>query len=319
MRRLPARLFAVAALAALLAAPSAGHAQQQPVFPSGSLVGLVPAPGLTESKTIIGFENPETRAAVLMKDMPPEAFPDVEKGFTDAALAGVGITVDKKEDFALPAAPAGTRAFLMSGTQSAGSDVIKKWVLLAGNDEGTALVTVQVPPAANGVPSDDDVRAMLKTLTFRPMEMRLADLSFAITNPAGFRVMRVLGNSGALLTQGPKNVIEDADQPFVVITVNGGAVREDERRQFAIRAITSIPGLKDMRLERAEPLRIAGQAGFEVMADARDARSGREVKVVQWLRFGPAAHLRMVAVVRKEDFPDLYTRLRTLRDGVEPR
>jgi hypothetical protein len=43
------------------------------------------------------------------------------------------------------------------------------------------------------------------------------------------------------------------------------------------------------------------------------------VKVIQWMRFGTTGHMRMVGVTPLDSFPELYPRLRAIRDGVEPR
>ncbi|MDQ0505202.1 hypothetical protein [Xanthobacter agilis] len=285
------------------------------VFPRGAVVGLAPPPGMVESTTFSGFEDRAHNASILIVDMPPEAYGQLEGGFSDAALAAKGITVESRGPFAI----SGAKGYLVTGTQTAGPFRVRKWVLLAGTDLVTALVTVQVAETDAATLPDAEVRAALASLAFRSPESQVAALPFTLTDLAGFRVVRTFGGSTVMLTDGPKNVIEGAEQPYFVVSVAVGAPREDERRQFALRALSTLSGLKDMRLERAEPLRISQVPGFEVMAQAVDAKTGEPVKIIQWLRFGQTGHMRMVGISKVDAFPELYPRFRAIRDGVDAR
>jgi hypothetical protein len=69
----------------------------------------------------------------------------------------------------------------------------------------------------------------------------------------------------------------------------------------------------------SEPLRISGQSGYQTMAEAKDARTGTNVMVVQWLRFGGGGYLQMVGIARADAWPRALARLRTVRDSVELR
>lgn len=313
MRQIQTRLALT--LAALLL--SAGLVQAaDAVFPRGSAFGLVPPEGMVESTGFAGFEDRAKSASILIVEMPGSAYAQVEAGFTDAALASKGIIVDQRGN--LPIADAKT--LFVTGRQSAGTVMAKKWILLVGKPEATALVTVQVPEANADALPDDKVREILQSLAYRApptAQEQMSGLPFHLKDLSGFRPVKVIGNTAVVLTDGPKDIVENAEQAVFVAGIAPGAPRDDERRQFAMRALGSVPSVKEMRIERAEPLRINGQAGFEILAVAKDAISNADVKVVQWLRFGTTAHLRMIAIVKAEDFAAEYPRLRTIRDGVE--
>ena len=305
-----------AALLLLLSALPAAAADV--VFPPGSIVGLVPPPDVEESHSFAGFENRAKGATLLIVDMPPEAFAELEAGFNDDNLADKGITVEKRASLPLPNAE-GTKALLVTGWQQIGAVKVRKWVLLAGNETLTTLVTFQVPEAQAGAFPDAVIRASLASLAFRSTADQVAALPFTLTDLSGFRVVRTLGGTTVILTDGPKNIIEGAEQPYFVVAIGAGAPRDDDRRNFAVRALSALPGVRDMRIERSEPLRISKLPGYEIMAQGVDAKTGQPVKVVQWLRFAPTAHLRMVAVMPLSQFQDLYPRIRAIRDGVDGR
>ncbi|MEP9354957.1 hypothetical protein ABLE93_15315 [Xanthobacter sp. KR7-65] len=316
------RLFFAAILLALsLCSTVIGSAALAPAhavevqFPRGAAIGLVPPPGMVESTQFSGFEDPAHKASILVVDMPAEAYDQIAAGFSDAALGAKGITLEKRESFPLK----GARAMLFVGNQNAGPVTVRKWVLLVGNDASAGLITLQVPVAEASAYPDAAVRAAFSTVAFRGVADQMGALPFVLTNLAGFRPIKALGGTTLLLTDGPKDVVEGPEQAVFVVSIAGGAPRDDERRQFALRALASVPGVKDLRLERAEPQRIGGQAGFEVMATGVDVKTGTPVKLVQWLRFGPNAYIRMVGVTRLDAFPDTYDRLRALRDGLEAR
>lgn len=311
MRR---RLAALAFAATIAWGAAAGAAE--PVYPRGANAGLVPPPGMQESQTFSGFEDREALASILVAEMPAEAQSQLELGFTNAALASKGITVTSREDVTLADNITGV---LVRGTQSAGTVTLRKWILLAGNGHLAAIATAQVPDTRADTYSDQVMEGALRSIAFRSMDAQLEALPYAITQMSDFRVVRTIGGTSALLTLGPKDVVDAAEQPYFVVTIASGAPRDEERGPFARRAISTVPGIKELRVERAEPLRIGNQAGYEIIGTARDARTGDEVKVIQWLRFGPNAHMRMIVVAKTDTYADVYPRVRAIRDGIEPR
>ena len=66
----------------------------------------------------------------------------------------------------------------------------------------------------------------------------------------------------------------------------------------------------------AGPLRIANQPGYQTLAKAKDAGTGTDVMVVQWLRFGSGGFMRMIGIARTEAWPEMLGRLRTVRDSI---
>jgi hypothetical protein len=66
-------------------------------------------------------------------------------------------------------------------------------------------------------------------------------------------------------------------------------------------------------------LRIGGQEGHQIFADARDSSNASALTVVQWLRFGGGAYLQVVGVARADAWKDAYPRFRTVRDSIGSR
>ena len=50
-----------------------------------------------------------------------------------------------------------------------------------------------------------------------------------------------------------------------------------------------------------------------------DVQTGADIELVQWLRFGTGAYLRILGFAPKDKWADMFTRFRAVRDGLEPR
>lgn len=306
-----------AALAGLLLALPALAAD--PVFPVNSRIGLAPPTGFTPSTKFPGFENAQASAAILIAELPADAYADVEKGFTDEALKSRGMTVQSRQPITIKDG----RGFVVAGPAEAGGAKRHDTLMVANLSGLTTVVSVQMIEASRATLTDDVLRAALQTIAVRkevPPDERLAVLPYKIGNLAGFRIVRSARNGVAILTEGPNDEVTSVEQPFMLTAVvPGEAPKPNDRNTFARRVFSTAPGIKDIKITRAEPLRIGHAQGYEIVADAKDAKSGTEVTTVQWLRFGQSGYLQIFAIVRKTAWASVFPRLRQIRDSIEPR
>ena len=93
--------------------------------------------------------------------------------------------------------------------------------------------------------------------------------------------------------------------------------RAEERDAFARRIFNTAPGIKDVKIIRAEPLRMGRASGYEIVADAKDLKSDIEVTTVQWLRFGSTGYMQMLGIARRTAWNDAFTKMRAIRDGID--
>ena len=319
------RLIAVgfaAALALATAAPPLCAADA--VFPTGSRVGLVPPAGMVPSDAFDGFAAPDKDAAILIAVLPPGAYAQIEKSLDLEALKKQGVNVEKREPMQLSFG----KGFLFTGRQAADKVFYKKWLLVASASDLTVLVTVQIPESESAY-SDQVVRAALATLSVRakvPDAEALSLLPFAVGNLGGFHVDGVLRGRALLLGDEAAALDSSKEAPdsggfaarMFIAALPGGPSQFDEYGNFAKVAFSEISGIRDVRISVSEPLRINGQSGYQMMAQAKDARSGADVMVVQWLRFGAGGYLQMVGIARADDnWTGVLARLRTVRDSVD--
>jgi len=124
--------------------------------------------------------------------------------------------------------------------------------------------------------------------------------------------------------EAPKDSSKEAaarsfDARLLIAAAPGGPAEADDRGSFARTSFAEIGGIRDVRITMSEPLRIGGQSGYQTMAEAKDARSGADVMVVQWLRFGSGGVLQMTGIARADAWTSTLSRLRAVRDSVQPK
>jgi hypothetical protein len=313
----PIQVFAafVAVLACVINAPPAVAAD--PTYPMASLVGLVPPTGMTVSKVFPGFEDAANDAVIILAAAPAAAYDEVKKTLDPEPLQKQGITVEKREDLPLSF---GTGT-LISGKAEADKKTFRKWLVVVPAKEVTVLVNVQVPEHST-IYTDAVIRTALATLTLRdtvPDTEKLGLLPFTIGDLAGFHVQNVLAGRAVLLGDGPAGPEGSKDlKPHLFIgAFTGGPNEPDDRAEFARAAFSQIVGIENVHINFSEPLRINNQAGFQTVAQAKDVRSGSDVMVAQWLRFGGGSFLQMIGMATTTDWPDAQTRLRAVRDSID--
>jgi hypothetical protein len=303
--------------AALAVAPA--HAAEA-LFPTGSLIGFVPPPGFNVSKHFPGFENSDGGSMVLLT-LPPQAYAEIEKSMTPEAFKAQGITEEKRENLALPDG----KGVLVTGSEQENGQKFRKWMFLGSIPAAIGIAAVRIPDEAIKSDSDDAIKTSLLTMTARPsvpIEEQLTLVPFKLGEMSGMRPVRILGGTGVFLTDGTKDTPAVADQPVFVISIGqGGPEQASERVNFARNLFTGLADFKDVRIVSGDMLRLGGGSlpTHELQAEAKDVQTDTPMKIVQWVRFGPGAFVRMVGVARADTWSKEFPRFRAVRDGIGPR
>ena len=289
------------------------------VFPPGSRIGIAPPAGMTPTPNFFGFEDRTRNVAIIMVALPPEAYAEMDRTTNAETLKKQGVAFEKREEFSL----ASGKAFLVIGRQDVEQIKLRKWIVVASAPDLTAIVTAQIPDEASAAYPDDVIRAALSSITLRasvPVEEQLSLLPFRMNDLAGFRVGGLLAGRAVMLTDAaPDASGPTADPQMVVAIAQGGPSQSGDREAFARDLFSTIPNLRDVRITSAEPLRIGGQQGHQIMAQGKDNASGTDVTIVQWLRFGGNAYIHLIGTAPTAAWTAAYARFRQVRDGIEPR
>jgi hypothetical protein len=325
--------FCAAALLPLLAvltAPTAAPAADAVYLP-GSRIGLVPLEGLTRSNSFRGFENADNGAKVAVAEVGADLFATSDKMFA---------IIDKsiKNGESLPpneptperfATSSGRQSYLthmnadspMSARSPAGKKIERYWLVVSG--EGfSGYIAIELPEAAAKTYPEQAIRTMLASVTIRgevPVEEQLSTLPFKVTETAGFKSVRVIPPGTSVVLSDGAGDTGLGGPPYIIVSIAPIALgSSDERVRVARDLAQAIPGIKNVRFTSADPIRIAGTPGFEVRLEAKTVQDDKDITLVQWLRFGAGATLRMVAGATREDWPQAFPRFRAVRDGINP-
>ena len=311
-------------LSILLVAAWAGLAAFHPAhaagleFPEGSRIGLVLPPGdLKPSKQFPGFEDSARKVTITLLDLPGPAYDAVEQSAFGKRLKG--LTVEKRELFSF----AGGIGFLITGRAKVDGRDVHAWYLLTNTltrnaGRVAAFIRVHVPDDALAVYPDKAIRAALRSVTFRmpPVSELVKRLPFKIRNLAGFRLMRVAPPALVVLIDGPTN--DPLKHPYMVISIGRGSPRDPATQARFARDLLSSAPVRISAVTSTESMRLGGAPVYEIRANAKGP-DGAPLALVQWLRFGGNGFLRIVGVVRKDDWDKLFPRFRAVRDGIDPR
>ena len=291
-------------------------------YPPGSRIGLAPPPGLVLSKTFFGYEDPSNSVAMMLVALPPQAYADLDASVTAETLKRQGVTMESREALPLPSG----KAFLVVGRQEVDNVKIRKWILVASSPTLTGFVTVQMPETATALYPDAAIRASLATLAFRaavPVDEQLGLLPFKVSELSGFRIAGVIPGRAVMLSDAPAGAPGSPDstnEPHIFAAIAaGGPAQSADRDTFAREVFATLPNIREIRVTTSEPLRMAGQQGHQIIADAKDASGTSPLTVVQWLRFGGGGYMQIVGIARADAWKDAYPRFRSVRDGIEAR
>jgi hypothetical protein len=135
------------------------------------------------------------------------------------------------------------------------------------------------------------------------------------------RVMQVIAGNTIALTRGPKNIIEGAEQPMLIIgrsltrALAVGMTAEIVSR----RTIKNIASLGDIAIERAGKVHFAGGDGFEIVARARVTKTNEPAAVIQWVKMLDDGYLRIIGISSTATRAADFTAFRKIRDSIRAR
>ncbi|MGH7003056.1 MAG: hypothetical protein ACREIP_03830 [Alphaproteobacteria bacterium] len=290
-----------------------GHAQEA-VFPGGSGIGIVPPAGLSPSANFSGFEDAAKGTSIVFTELPVEAYASIAAKFNKEGLRETGIeTSSGPDEWPVQGAVVSK---LVRGSQVAAGVRYRKWIVLVGAKDATAMVTVQIPDGVEGGLSDADVEKSLRTIVMRAppsLQEQIASLPFKVADTADFRPVRVIAGATFLLTEGPNDVAVNSSQPMIVIASNLNSAPEvATRMDFAKQAFTSLTGIKDVRSDNETSSQSGDAEWIDIDGSATDAASGDALYVAQVARFEAKRYVRAILIVRSSEKDKYAERFRKL-------
>jgi hypothetical protein len=268
------RSLAVLVLAAITVA-SGAFAERVRV--PGTTVSLNPPPGFTPAERFPGFQEVNRGASIMVTELPGPAS-KMQRGMTRETLATRGMSLLQAQDVVL----SGGRARLLRVSQRAQGSEFIKWMLIAGDADGTVMVVGTFPKSALDL-SGPIKRAVLSTswsggASADPFE----GLPFRVTPTADLRLAKRVGNMLVFSATGEIGA-GNPDQAIFVVGSSLSDVVIDSLEEFSKERASKTAQVGALRSVRGRNLEVDGLRGYELLAETDDPKSNRPVSLYQLL------------------------------------
>jgi len=272
--RNPLPMAAASALLALAVVASAGRAA--PVLVPGTRVSLSPPPGFLPSQRFPGFQHEGKRASIMVTELPGPAA-RMQKGMTRELLAAGGMTLIRSQTVKV----GGGDALLIHASQSAAGTEYLKWMLVAG-DAGQTVMVVGTFPRTAAELSLPLKRAVLSASWSgaKAVAQPYEGLAFRVDPTPSLKLAGRVGNALVFTESGTMGQGE-ADQAVLVMGSSFDDASLANVEAFAKERAAKSTQVGPLRNVEGLGVRADGLPGYELVAEANDVKSGREVRMYQ--------------------------------------
>lgn len=273
MNHPPVRISsAVLVLLAFLGAP----AFAAPVRVPGTNVRLEPPAGFAPAESFPGFQSAGQQASIMVTQMPAPVA-EVMKGMNKETLATRGITLLSSSSETV----GGREALLLQVAQSAGGAEYLKWMLVTGDPQTTVLVVGTFPKSAG-----EEVGAAIRksVLTASLASESPGDpyegLLFRITPTQRLKIASRVSNLLLLTESGSPGPLGPGE-PIYIVGSSIGPGGSGDLKAFSEARAKQTEQIQDLASLSGREITIGGLTAYELLADAKDVKSGSPVRLYQ--------------------------------------
>lgn len=264
-------------LFAISIAVSTASAKQMQAAGSRVLIDVPEA--FTPARRFLGFQH-SSGASILILEVPGHAFPQMRTALTAKMLATRGI-VDVKPIVL----PDGDPRVALTGRQATQRGWFEKVMLLIGDPQTTALVTVNIPAAAieAGRISRDAMVTAVKTVSFAP-NTTPRQKRFHLTDHAPLKFAGAFAGDALVYNKTgtlPRERLTRATTTFVVAgSIDARTNTTPDREATAMRLLQSLRDIRRLTVSQTEAIRIDGLRGVAHTARADYTVAGRAAQPI---------------------------------------
>lgn len=154
------------------------------------------------------------------------------------------------------------------------------------------------------------VEAALRTIAFRAkasLADQVAALPYTVGGMAGYRSVVVFAGNGPILTDGPKDVDPEREQPAVIVAPSLGQVPVPARAEavYARRLFTQQKDARDVAVTEEDRSTRGGTTVVRLRGTFTDTKTGRPMAATQTVTFEGSRYIRAIgfAAADRADAP----------------
>jgi len=243
----------------------------------GTDVDLTPPPGFTPSARLNGFANQALGEAIMVMQL-PAPYQQAIAGFADKAqLKAKGMVILSKT----PVTIAGDQGLLLDITQAVNNKTVRKW-FLAINHHGKLLGVIATYTSGE---QRTELQKALMAIRYVKGSDPIKALGFSLEPVAPFKIAWTIGQNAILTPNGENQRQNQSDPVFMVGLSTTANYQVTDAKQEAVNHLNSIATLGDIHIEKVLPVTMAGQAGYQIFATAKDNKSQAPMFVYQVMTF----------------------------------
>ncbi len=264
----------------------------------GTRVVLTPPAGFVVADRFPGYLSQETGASLMVLEL-PAPFTEVAKDFNAEGFMRKNLAFISQDKVTFGEQQG---VLILSGQTARGVEFLK-WMGLFGDDKGTILVTASFPKSSEAILLSPLKAAVLGARASGAPVDPLAGLTFRITPTNDLQLAKVIGNN-MLFSKGGVFPVKSLDSPIFVAAASASqGLSIPDKRLFAEARLQKVATLANIRVQRTEPITVAGLAGFESTADATDSTGNAKMFVYQVLLFDAEGYYAMQGIATEKAGP----------------
>ena len=249
----------------------------QPIRVTGTSILMAPPPGFVASERFPGFERADLQASIMVTEIPAPAS-EMKRGMTAPALATRGMTLISSTTQVLDGRP----SLLLKVSQEAPGATVLKWMIVSG-DVNTSVMIVGTFPRERepeiGEAMKDAVLSTRWNAAAAPPD-HFEGLAFRISPINSLKIAGRMSNM-LVLTETGKIAPQGAGAAVFVAGTSLAAVDLADLKGFATARARQTKQLNTLRVLEERPTTIGGETAYELIADGKDAATGRPVTLYQ--------------------------------------
>jgi hypothetical protein len=268
------RISSVVVLLLALLVPA--QAVADPVRVPGTNVSLQPPEGFAPSESFPGFQSAEQQASIMVTQMPAPVA-EVLKGMNKEALAARGMTLLSSSAERV----GGREAQLLQVAQAAGGAEYLKWMLVTGDPKTTVLVVGTFPKnAGEAVGAAIRKSVLTSSLASGDPGDPFEGLRFRITPTQGLKIASRMSNMLLLTESGSPGPLGPGE-PLYIVASSIGPGGGGDLKAFSEARARQTEQIQDLENVSGREITIGGLAAYELLADAKDVKSGTPIRLYQ--------------------------------------